>query len=203
MQAFDGIAPQWLLTRSALLAMGLSDNAIRRARALGGLTTVLPGLYAPADRLPPRDAASARRAVASALLPRLAPGSVLSHLSAADLHRLPWPEQGLPGQESSAVHVTRPPPATSRRGRVLFLHRGALDPDEVVTIDRLPVTSPARTVVDCVMTLGGSDAAVLARYSVDSGLVTWAELRRQVRLRPRVPGIRAAAALLTQISPPR
>ncbi len=196
MPTLETNARQWLLTRSALLAMGLSDNVIRRALALGGLTTVLPGLYAPADRLPPRDAAAVRRAVASALLPRLAAGSILSHVSAADLHRLPWP-----GQESVVVtHVTRPPPAKSRRGRALSVHRGALNRDEVVTIDGLPVTAPARTVIDCAMTLDRADASALTGYAVDTGLVTWAQLRRQVRLRPRVPGIRAAAAVLADIS---
>ena len=186
-----------LLTRAGLLMSGLSDNTIRRALGAGRLTTVLPGLYAPVDPLAPPDAVAAHSALAHALLPRLAPGSVISHQSAAALHGLAVPPAG-----PAPVHVTRPPPSSSRRGSTVCVHRGRLDADELVRLDGLPVTSPARTVVDCATTMGTDDAVRLARAAVDAGLVGAAQVEAALRRRHRVPGIRLAASRLAGVTLP-
>ena len=188
--------PAPFLTRSALLAAGVSDSTIRRALASGRLTTVLPGVYAPVEHPVPQDPGAVHRAIVYALLPRMARGSVASHQSAAAVHGLAVP-QGDP-----VLHVTRPPPSKSHRGAMVCLHRGHLEPAEVVTVDCLPVTSPARTVLDCAMTLDAGDAVRLARSAVDAGLLDSAQLAAQLRRRSRAPGIRVAAARLAGVTGP-
>ncbi len=187
----------WLLTRSGLLADGLSDSMIRRALAVGSLIAVLPGVYVPGTLRAPPDSAAVRRAIAAAVLRRLAAGSVLSHVSAAAVYGLPVPAGG-----PVVVHITRPPPAKSRRGRAIRVHRGALDADEVRVVDDLAVTSPVRTVLDCARTMHAPGAAVLVREAVDVGLVTADQLQDGLRRRPRAPGLRAATAVVTAITRP-
>ncbi len=133
--------------------------------------------------------------IAHALLPGLVDGSVISHLSAAAVH-----DFATPGRVPAALHITRTPPAKARRGNSVWLHRGALRPGDVVLLDGLPVTSPARTVVDCALTLDAAEAAPLARAAFEAGLVDGTQVADQLRRRRRVPGLRRAAALLASLS---
>jgi hypothetical protein len=75
-------------------------------------------------------------------------GAALSHFSAADL----W---GLLSTEGK-VHVTAP---TCRRRPGLVVHRALLDEDEVRKRAGIPVTAPARTLIDL------ADIAPAARSS--------------------------------------
>jgi predicted transcriptional regulator of viral defense system len=170
---------------------------IRRALTVGSLVTVLPGVYAPATLHAHRDATAIGRAVAATVLPGLAAGSVLSHVSAAAVHGL-----RVPAAAPVVVHITRPPPAKSRRGRSIWVHRGILEPDEVDVVDDLVVTSPVRTVIDCARTMAMSDGQALVRDAVDAGLVTGTALHDGLRRRPRAPGARTAAEVLLAAIPP-
>lgn len=67
----------------------------------------------------------------------VAEGAVLSHRAAAAL----W---GM--RQSDRIEITAPPPARSRER--LTVHRAALPPDEVMTKHGIPVTTPARTLLD-------------------------------------------------------
>jgi very-short-patch-repair endonuclease len=77
------------------------------------------------------------------------PGAVLSHHSAAALHRLlPHPARSGPVHLTIAGHQ---PGAT----RAIAIHRTKhLPADEVMRRDRIPVTSPARTILDLAPALG-------------------------------------------------
>lgn len=69
-------------------------------------------------------------------------GAVLSHASAASL----W---GMRRGSSSAIDVTVPSRAGRRPRHGLRIHRsGRLRPDDVTTHDAIPVTTPARTLLD-------------------------------------------------------
>ena len=180
-----------VVRRADLLGQGLSDNHIRRARRLGLLTAILPGVYqreSPADQL---DRRSAHRAALEAVLGRIGGDPVVSHESAALLHGLP-----LPDRDQSVVHVIRAGAAKSRRGVRFSAHRASLGPDDIVRIDGLAVTSLARTVVDCAVLLPRAEALPMAAAALDADRVTAAALTTQLARHARVPGVRAAAAVI-------
>jgi len=179
-----------LLYRAALIAEGFSDNLIRRAVREGALTAVSPGVYVREPEVRALGAAARHRVVAHALTSRLSGDPVVSHVSAAIMHGLPFVYSELP-----PVHVTRSGAGKSRRGPGLQAHRGALTEGEVVMLGGLPVTAVARTVVDCAMALPFANAVVLTDAALHRRQVTKEALAAQIARHPRVPGIRRAAAV--------
>ncbi len=81
---------------------------------------------------------------------------VLSHWSAAAVHRLP-----IMGEWPAAVHVTVPPATGGRSRGNIVKHAVRLSDDDIVTVDGLLVTSPARTALD-LATVGTFVDGVLA-----------------------------------------
>lgn len=75
----------------------------------------------------------------------LAPGAVVSHLSSLALRGLPLPEAL---KHDARLHLTVPPGGVQFRRRGVAGHRAALGPDDIETVDGVPVTSPARTLLD-------------------------------------------------------
>lgn len=116
-------------------------------------------------------------------------GAILSHLSAAVF----W---GLVVATSTPIHVLRA--GSHRRGPAgVCLHRAVrIEPSEVRDLRGVPITSPARTLLDLAATL--VDEGVLER-AIDAArarrLVTAGELTRVSRgRRPGVARMRAALA---------
>lgn len=210
-----------VISRTELLARGFSDHQIRRARERGELRSVLPGVYVRDPPEPPDDPADRHRAALTVVVPRLAGHPVVSHLSAAILHGLPFahsewdwlgrpraaegPAGRRPGGAGPAeplpLHITRPDAVKSRRGAAVRLHSAALDPDEVIELAGLPVTTPERTVVDCALVLPFDHAVLLADAALRRGLVSRASLARQVARLFRVPGTRRAAQVVAFADP--
>lgn len=93
-------AADTVISRTELLSQGLSDHQIRRARERGELHSVLPGLYLRALPDPPADPAERHRATLTVVVPLLAGRPVVSHVSAAVMHGLPFchSEIGWPGR---------------------------------------------------------------------------------------------------------
>lgn len=123
-------------------------------------------------------------------LPRLSGTVVVSHVSAAVLHRLPLPLVVL-----TTVHVTRPERRSARQSPVLYTHGASLRSDEIVMVDGMAVTSPTRTIMDCARSLPFEATVELMDTALARGLVTTTELS-EAAARPRLPGaarIRAAA----------
>lgn len=196
-----------VVSRSELLARGMSDHQIRQARERGELHSVLPGIYLRTRSEPPADPAERHRATLTVVVPLLAGRPVVSHLSAAIMHGLPfchsefgWLGRPRPG-ESPPMHVTRPDAAKSRRGAAVQLHTAALGPDEVVELGGLPVTTPERTVVDCALTVPFDHAVMLADAALHRGLASRDSLERQLGRLHRVPGTRRAAEVLAFADP--
>jgi hypothetical protein len=126
--------------RADLLAMGVAaatlDTDLRARRT----TSVFRGVHVGSGAL---GGAARRRA---ALLTQ-APAAVLSHRSAAVVHRFRW----LPAawyDEDATVHITVPPEDKHRQRAGLTLHRAALDPADIVVVNRELCTSQVRTLVD-------------------------------------------------------
>jgi hypothetical protein len=153
--------------RSRLLAQGYSSDEVQRARRAGDLVNVRRGAYLGRgdERL---DVPAARHALlVHATVPALAPGTVVSHVSAAVLHGLAvW---AIPLDH---VHVTRAERAGGRIRSVVHRHVAPLDPTEVTMLDGLFVTSLARTVADIARTVPFEPAVVVA----DSALFHDSEL---------------------------
>ncbi|WP_433275095.1 type IV toxin-antitoxin system AbiEi family antitoxin domain-containing protein [Pseudonocardia xinjiangensis] len=158
-----------LVVRPGLLAAGFTDEELRRWRAQGRLVTVRPGVYIQAAR--PDDPAARHGLAIRAAVQQIAPGAVMSHVSAAVLHGLPLWSAPL-----DRVHVTRNRRSGGRRSRFLHLHAAALEPDEIVLVDGIAVTSVARTIADLTRHLPFEPAVVSADAALHRGLVTRAAL---------------------------
>lgn len=137
-----------------LLSEGLTHRDLRRAVTVGELVRLRRGSYLPTA---PESPEELHRHLVEATMPGL-DGVVLSHGSAAVLHGL-WLPDGPPG----LVQVVRP--RTSRgggqRNGVVHTHTGQLAGSDLMLVDGLAVTTPARTLLDCARGLGFDEAVML------------------------------------------
>jgi hypothetical protein len=129
-----------VVTRRQLRETGLNDTSVTRGVAAGRLHRVHHGVYAVGHAvLGPRG-----RWTAAVLAG--GPGAALSHSSAAAL----W-EMRPSG--SAWVDVTVRRSGRARRPRLRIHRPRMLPPDEVTTRHGIPVTTPARTILDLAATL--------------------------------------------------
>ncbi|MEJ3652587.1 hypothetical protein WEH80_06355 [Actinomycetes bacterium KLBMP 9759] len=111
------------------------------------MTTVRPGVYLDPDDPRLRDPVEKHEVLTRTTIGKIAPDSVVSHASAAVLHRLPLWQVAL-----GRVHVTRNRRNGGRVSALLHVHTASLSDDEVVVVDGVAVTSVARTIVDLACT---------------------------------------------------
>ena len=122
-----------LVTRTQLRELGLSPAAIDRRLGIGRLAVVHPEVY-----LIGGSARSRSQELLAAVL-SMGRGAALSHLSAARLWGM------LSG--SPQIHVATPRPRW--KDKPFIVHRSTdLGPRYVVEVEGIPVTTPARTIVD-------------------------------------------------------
>jgi hypothetical protein len=154
-----------LISRDQALRAGASADAIFRRVAGGRWDRLYPGVFRIAG-----SPSSWRQAVLAACLAR-GKGTAGSHRTAAHLWKLPPFDPG-------PIEITIP--RSRRLGRMpgVVVHRvGPLPPADLTMLDGIPVTSPARTLIDL--------TAVASRESVEEalddalrrGLVSVARLR--------------------------
>ena len=161
------------VTTAQLRACGFGNGSIEKAVAAGRLHRVHTGVYA-VGHLAPSRLGDWHAAV-------LACGSeaVLSHRSAATLFNV---RDGV----GPRIDVTIPSGGRKRPG--IAIHRARLEPWERTTWQGIPVTSPARTLVDLAHTLRDADAVGWALREMqfkrlyDRRLVELAVARRPSRL---------------------
>jgi very-short-patch-repair endonuclease len=162
-----------VVAREQLRSLGLGERAIQRRIRVGWLHRVHRGVYAVGHP----DLTLRGRFLAAVF--SAGEGAVLSHFSAAVLWNL-VPERG------PRVDVTVPGGAR-KGGRAVIVHRSPLSKEEVTTRDGIPVTSPARTVLDL--------AAVVSGRELERALDEAAYLRLDLSgLEPR-QGRRGSAAI--------
>jgi hypothetical protein len=150
------------ISRRQLLELGMTDKAISHRVAAGRLVAVEQGVFAIA---PVMDDDWGRWMGATLT----APGSVLSHLSAASA----W---GMLSMSRPLERVTRPGSGGPRRhGGVLAYRSSTLDGD-VVDITGIPITSVPRTLLDLSVTVGNAALARALREAVRLELTTLAAL---------------------------
>jgi very-short-patch-repair endonuclease len=178
------------VARRQLLAAGLSSKTIDRRLASGLLIPVHRGVYRVAHRAPAPLAKEMAAALASG------PGALVSHRSAAAVwDMLPYPAAG-------DVWITN----TSERGvgrtGVRVARTRALEPTDVRFTGWLPLTSPARTLLDIAGIVEDHRFESAVAEAQARRLVTETDLRAQVG---RSNGRRGAAPLrllLDRAAPP-
>lgn len=159
------------LIRRDLLRRGVTDDDVRRALRTGQWRPLRPGAYLEHDDPLWRDSTARHGALVTATFPLLTAGTVLCGVSAAVRHGLP-----VGGVTLRAVHVVRDQPSGGRAGRWLHVHTGPIPDHDVVTLDGLPTTSVARTVVDVARTGPFETAVAIADAALHRALVTPDEL---------------------------
>ena len=160
-----------------LRAAGLSDGQIRTRVKRGWLHPLHRGAYAVGHPNPPREGRFLAAVMACGSASRL------SHLAAAWLF-------GAYEREVWIPHVTVVGPrAPSHRG--IRAHRtAALEKDDVAVWRGIPVTSPARTLVDIAALLPLRELRQVVRRAEALGLVRPEELLRATKRSRRRPGVR-------------
>jgi very-short-patch-repair endonuclease len=172
------------ISRNQLLAAGVADGAIHRRRAKGLLHPVHRAVYAVGH------AAPAPLADETAAVLACGAGAVLSHLSAAILWELISEDRG-----DGQIHTTV-------KGRHcgcptgVVVHRTArLNPSAIRIHKQLPVTSPARTLLDVADLLPQIELEWAVDEAITQRLVTHKELGQLARAaRGRRGAARLAAA---------
>ncbi|MDT0164129.1 hypothetical protein Q9R32_00995 [Actinotalea sp. AC32] len=174
-----------------VLARDHPDDDARRQLRTGAWRRLRPGAYVIGDTLPTDPFALGRHlALAHALaVTRQHRAGVLSHTTAALMWGLPLP--GAPGQ----THVIRSTTVSSSHADDVVRHLVRLAPEEVTTVAGIPVTTLARTAVDCAATLPARHGLALVDAARRSG-VTADALERALAGRPGTRGIRRARAVV-------
>jgi very-short-patch-repair endonuclease len=122
-----------VMSRRQLHKLGADDDWVKRRAQMGWLVPVFRGVWGIGH--PPRT----RRGWYVAALLAGGERAVLSHKTAASIHRM--------AESSGQLHLTVPRTAHGIEG--IRIHRPrTLRPDDVVVVDGLRVTSPARTLID-------------------------------------------------------
>jgi very-short-patch-repair endonuclease len=169
--------------RSQLVALGLSLDAIDHRVEQRRLLRLHRGVYAVGHRRLARGGAWMAAVLAAGQ------GAVLSHRSAGAL----WGVREWRGQD---VEVTVPRRRRKRAG--LVVHEAQLPADETTTHDGIPVTTPARTLLDLAALLDEHALARAAERAEALRLTSPTSLADLVARYPRRPGTPNVRRLLDQ-----
>ncbi|MDQ1455876.1 MAG: hypothetical protein QOH28_1496 [Actinomycetota bacterium] len=153
------VVQQGVFTRAQATASGFSASQIERRVRARVWERVLPGVYRHAAT-----PASTTRAHWAAVL-WAGPECALSHASAAAIWRIRGATLDRP---ELIVLKTRAP-----RVRGVLVHRvNRIDDHDVLRVERLPVTSPVRTIIDLAGVLGTDDLELALASARSRRLVT-------------------------------
>jgi hypothetical protein len=148
-----------------LLAAGLTRAEVSYRSGHGRLHPIFRGVYAVGH------ASLSQRGRFLAAVLAVGDGSVLSHRAAAVLWEL-WRWDG------GAIDVRAP---TQRRPRPgIRVHRGAIDPEDITRRHGIPVTTPARTLLDLAPSLPQPALAHLVGLGEHARLVSVPSLRKDL-----------------------
>lgn len=179
-------AQHGVVTRTQLLGLGLRKGAIRHRVRSGRFCVLHRGVYLAGPIMPPhgREMAAVLACGSSALL---------SHHSAASLWGLVAPAGASP-----SVDVTVPEGVFRQRSGVVVRRASRLDESDRTSLRGIPITTPARTLLDLASTSGGRDVERAVARAERERLVDAEELSIQMaryRRRPGIPALRAVLAV--------
>ncbi len=170
-----------VIARRQLIAMGFTHDAIRHRIQRGRLRPIWRGVFAVGRP----ELTSQGRWMAAVL----ACGTgALSHDSAAAL----W---GIRRSGPAFIAVSVPP-STFRRCTGIRIHRRALPAADCTRHARIPVTTPARTLIDLGVTLATENREAAINEGDKLGLIDPELLRDVAAERPGCPGVAAVKAVL-------
>jgi AbiEi antitoxin C-terminal domain/Protein of unknown function (DUF559) len=178
-------------TRAETLAAGNTTGTIKARLRSGEWCRLRTGVYverAVVDATAGDPAARHAVQVAAALL--VVPHAVASGWSAAWLHGLPVP---YPPTTDVVLTRSRVGPATPARMPGIRLHVAELPRTHLTTQHGVPVTTVARTVVDCARALTFRDAVIVTDAALHAHWATATQIETVRRDCAGWPGIRAAA----------
>jgi very-short-patch-repair endonuclease len=181
-----------VLTRQDLLRLGFTPRAIKHRVASGRLHPVGRGIYAVGRReLTPegRWMAAVLACRPYALFSQGRPGALLSHGSAAAL----W---GIGEEWRKTIEVAVLRRSWPRRKGVKVRSRPALPAADITIHRRIPVTIPARTILDLATLLSDGSLERLTNEADANDLIDPESLRRWLELRPGEPGVKRLRKLL-------
>ena len=159
-------AQHGVVSRAQLLVLGLSAQAIDRRAQAGRLHAIHRGVYAVGHRVLKAEGRWMAAVLAAGR------GGVLSHISAAAAWDLRPTSSGL-------IHVTVPGDPGRKRRRGLKVHRSTTLTDDDVTVhSRIPITTPARTIIDLARTLEDRALDHIIDLADQRGLVDFDTLRK-------------------------
>ena len=182
-------AQHGLVTREQLLAAGIPDHVIERRVRNGRLLPIHRGVYQAGPVV-----GSCAREMAAVLA--CGHESRLSHGSAGVLWEL---RARVSSDESIELTIPR---RDRRRISGIIVHRvSRLEPDEVTIVNGIPVTTPARTLLDLGECVGLREMEQALARTERKGLVTRGELRAMVDRHPRHRGARALRRLVENDGP--
>jgi hypothetical protein len=188
----DRAGGQWgVLSREELRECGLSLKAVVGRVRKGHLHALYPGVYAVGHANPQVEG----RLLAA--VKACGPGAVLSHFSAAALYELVrW--------DGRYPEVTVPGTATRTHSGLRVHRTSVLEARDTARHKRIPITSPARTLIDLASTFEYRPLRRAVRHAQSLGLVTIGQLVEAVdRLRPRRGVTKLARILASGPAPTR
>ena len=158
-------AQHGVVARAQLLVRGFTAREIDRRQAAGRLHAVHRGVYAVGHRVLTVEGRWMAAVLAAGR------GAVLSHASAA----MAW---DLRRTSSGLIQVTVPGDAGRKRRPGLKLHRSrTLTRDQTTTLRGIPITTPARTIIDLARTLKDRPLEHLIDLADQRGLIDFNDLR--------------------------
>lgn len=179
-------------THAQLVRDGFAADEIRRLSRRGSLVPVRRGAYVAAGE--PVDRTATHRRLVEACVAQAGPGAVVSHVSAAVVRDLPVPYADL-----SRAHLTRDREGGGRSRRWVQVHGSPLLADEVITVDRMAVTTLARTFVDVASTTDARTSVAAGDAVLRTSGTNLAVLQEAVELAAGRHGIGAARRALTML----
>lgn len=193
----DAFLPPPLLSLADFAARGIDRRSVAKLVDRGRVVRVRSGLYVecdegraasdPATSDPATSGAGVSDAVPTYVTARrnfldrtraaalsVEPGTVLSHNSALALYGLPL--YGVPLDRPSATRYR--PGGGSRRSSALMCWNLPLDGSTTI-VDGIPVTSPARTIIDVARTVGLESGVCAADEAIRRNLLTRSDLQAE------------------------
>ncbi len=173
-----------VVTRRQLIELGVSRQAIGRAVARGRLYPIHRGVYSLVAQaaLPPL-------ALEQAAILACGPNAVLSHETALGL----W---GLSSLPDGPIQVTLVAAAARARPGIVTHVTSSIDRAEIRRRERLPVTSPARTLLDVAPRMPPRRFEHALDTGLERGLISRTAMSELLRRHPRRTGIPDLTALL-------
>jgi hypothetical protein len=178
-----------IVDHDQLLAAGMSAAAIGRRLEAGLLHPLHVGVYAVGH---PLVSEVGRRWAA---VRACGPGAVLSHATAAHA----W---GMRRSSAEIVDVTVPDRSAHRRPGIRIHRPRTLPDDEVTTLAGLPITTPARTLLDlAAIGVRGRRLEAALDHAERVLRVDWADVALVIERHPKRRGTRALRAVLATYAP--